>query len=32
MPTRRANHYDAFFDLDIELKGKSKAIEAYEAL
>ena len=32
MPTRRANDYGALFDLDIELKGKSKAIEAYEAL
>lgn len=32
MPTRRANDYGALFDLDIELKGKSKAIEAYETL
>ena len=32
MPTRRANDYGALFDLDIELKGKSKAIEAYQAL
>lgn len=32
MPTRKANDYGALFDLDIELKGKSKAIEAYEAL
>lgn len=32
MPTRRANDYSALFDLDIELKGKSKAIEAYETL
>jgi hypothetical protein len=32
MPTRRANDYGALFDLDIELKGKSKAIEAYASL
>jgi UV DNA damage endonuclease len=32
MPTRRANDYGALFDLDIELKGKSKAIDAYQQL
>lgn len=32
MPTCRANDYGALFDLDIELKGKSKAIEAYQQL
>jgi UV DNA damage endonuclease len=32
MPTRRANNFNALFDLDIELKGKSKAIEVYESL
>lgn len=32
MPTRRANNYDTAFDLDIELKAKSEAIEAYESL
>lgn len=32
MPTVRANDYGVRFDLDIELKGKSKAIECYESL
>jgi UV DNA damage endonuclease len=30
LPTRRANDYGREFDLDIELKCKSKAIEAYQ--
>lgn len=32
MPTRRANDYGMEFDLDIELKGKSLAIESYQQL
>lgn len=32
MPTRQANNYGIAFDLDIELKAKSEAIEAYESL